>query len=145
MLGGVERRVFRLEKRVAKKSEKPSPCNCRVVTRFHDATCLDAILEGMSGACPLHGIRELGFFLWSPAQYPLYQEDNELCPCPPHPWRSFLLNPRPHTWEQQKAASDAWSNLPPRIDFDLNQNNRQTEAVLAEYFRAREQSVATAR
>jgi hypothetical protein len=37
---------------------------------------------------------------------------------------------------------EAWSNRPPRNNFDLNENNRQTSGVLDGYREAREQWLA---
>jgi hypothetical protein len=98
MWNGLEKRISRLEKRVAERTEKNKVCNCRVETRFHNADCLDAVLKGMSRVCSVHGFRKLGFFFWTSKQYLLQSEDNQFCPCPPHPWRSFLLSEGPHTW-----------------------------------------------
>jgi hypothetical protein len=143
MSDGLERRICRLEKRVEEKFKTPGRCNCRVVTRFHNAFCLDTILKQACRVCPVHDFREFGFFFWSPSQYPVGGEDTRFCPCPPHPWRTFLTGPHPLSWEQHKAALEAWSNHPPRNNFDLNEDNCQTSALLAEYGEAREQWLAT--
>ena len=67
----LENRLSRLERRL----DPPAPCNCRLITRFHDANCLAAILEKTERKCPVHGFREMGsLFMWSP-QYPLVDED----------------------------------------------------------------------
>jgi hypothetical protein len=66
MSAGLEKRISRLERIAAKKSENPRICNCRVETRHHGADCLDAILKGMSRVCSRHDFRELGFFFWTP-------------------------------------------------------------------------------
>jgi hypothetical protein len=145
MSDAVERRISRLEKRVAERFEEPSICNCRLVTKFHNAACLKVVLRQACRVCPVHGFRELGSFFGTASQWPLTPEDNEFCPCPSHPWRSFLLSAPPHTWDQHNEAKNAWSNLQPRYDFDLKEDNCQTEAVLAEYKEARERGIATSR
>lgn len=140
MLNGLERRVARLEQRIAERAEKPRVCNCRVQTRFHGADCLDAVLTGTSRVCPLHGFRELGFFWWTPRWCALNSEDNQFCPCPPHPWRSFVMN-GPRTWEAHAAASGAWAELPP-VDYpDLQEDRRRGEVLLAQYSEARQRWV----
>src|ERR1035441_1852110 len=60
MWNGLEKRISRLEKRVAEGTEKNKVCNCRGETRYHSADCLDAILKGIPRVCPLHGFREQG-------------------------------------------------------------------------------------
>ena len=92
MSNSLEKRVYRLEQLVAKKNEKPLVCNCRSMTRSHGSNCLDAIMKGTSRVCPFHGFRELGGFMWTPEDSPLLSEDNQFCPCPPNPVRSFLLS-----------------------------------------------------
>jgi hypothetical protein len=133
----IEKMLSRLEKRLAEKTKEHSMCNCRVATTFHGGDCLDAILKGIPRVCPLHGFRELGFFMWGSKQYTLLSEDNPFCPCPPHPWRSFLLSPRPHTWEGRDAAREACSKQVLSDDLNLKADNRKEEEVLAEYFEAR--------
>jgi hypothetical protein len=94
MPNGLEKRLSRLERILTKKTEKPRICNCRVETRFHGADCLDGILKGMSRVCPRHDFRELGFFFRTPKWRGLISEDNQFCPSPSHPWRSFVMNGR---------------------------------------------------
>ena len=137
----IEKRLSRLEKRLAEKTKEHSICNCRVSTVFHGGHCLDAILKGVSRVCPLHGFRELGFFMWMSKQFPLLSEDNPFCPCPPHPWRSFLLSPHPHTWEGHYAAREACSKQVSSEDLNLRADNRKGEEVLGEYFDARQRWV----
>ena len=68
----------------------------------------------------------------------LKSEDDQLCPCPPHPWRSFLQN-GPHTWEGNYAASEAWAKLPPAGHPNLKEDNRRLEALLEQYSEDRRQ------
>jgi hypothetical protein len=140
MSAGLEKRISRLERIAAKKSEKPRICNCRVETRHHGADCLDAILKGMSRVCPRHDFRELGFFFWTPRWRTLISEDNQFCPCPPHPWRSFLLH-GPHTWEGNYAAREACNKLPPADHSNLQEDRRRGEALMAQYAEAGQQWV----
>lgn len=136
MWNGLEKRLSRLEKRLAERTHGPSVCNCRVHTRFHNAECLAAVLKGIPWVCPIHGIRQLGRFTWTPKQYLLsYRngDDNPYCPCPPHPWRSFVLSnlnkPRkgPPNWEEHDAARKAWDNLPPDPILDCEEGNRRLQ------------------
>ena len=142
MSKALEKRLARVEQLVAKRMETPRICNCKVATKFHNATCLNAILERAPRVCPLHDFRELGFFMSTPQQYPLISEDNEVCPCPPHPWRSFVLN-EDRTWEGRDAAMEAWHNLPAPEPSDFEENKRQTDAVLATYYASRQQWLDT--
>ena len=104
----LEKRLSRIERRL----DPPAPCNCRLITRVHDANCLAAILEKTERKCPVHGFREMGsLFMWSP-QYPLVDEDNQFCPCPPHPWRSLQLRGESVTKEERDAAMQAWHDMP---------------------------------
>lgn len=135
----LEKRLARIEKRVAEKTKTNKICNCRGETRFHNAPCLAAILKGASRVCPVHGSRELGFFWWTSKQYPLRPEDNPICPCPPHPWRSFLLSEGPHTWEGHDAARKAACELPPDPTFNFQEDKRRMGELFAEYFAARQQ------
>jgi hypothetical protein len=139
MSSGIEKRLLRLEHLVAKRTRKPQVCNCRIETRYHNANCLAAILNGMSRVCLAHGFRELGFFFWTAKQYALQSEDNQVCPCPPHPWRSFLLSKGSHTWEGQRAAQEAWNNLADAHQSNIQEENLQTDAMLAKYGKARQE------
>jgi hypothetical protein len=143
MRNGLENRLSRLEKRVADRTEKPTVCNCRVETRFHNADCLDAILKGIRRVCSVHGFRDLGFFFWTSEQYPLLSEDNQPCPCPPHPWRSFVLSEGPHTWEGHHAVAEA--AVQPDPTFNLQKDNRRSTEILADYYAARQQWVGKSR
>jgi hypothetical protein len=137
----IENRLSRLEKRLGERTTKLSICNCRVETRFHGGCCLDAILKGMSRVCPLHGFRELGFFFWTSRQFPLLSEDNQFCPCPPHPWGSFVLSDGPHTWERQYAAREACRKQSPTADSNFRADKRKEDEVFGEYFEARQRWV----
>ncbi len=163
MWNRIENRIARLEKQAAKKRQAAKVCNCRIRTRFHNAECLEALLEAMPLFCPLHGLRNFGRFWWTPEQFALtYRDqgpilpnggDNELCPCPPHPWRSHVLKcipgigPRRSSpgWEEHDAARQAWLDLPPEPRFDpehgrrrLEEDNGRAEAVMEKYWTWRE-------
>ena len=142
MSKALEKRLARMEQLVAKRMETPRICNCKVETKFHNATCLNAILERAPRVCPLHGFREFGFFMWTPPQFPVSWEDNDVCPCPPHPWSSFVLS-KDHTWEGHDAAIEAWHELPTAEASDFEENNRQTDAALATYYASRQQWLDT--
>jgi len=131
----LEKRISRLEMLI----NPPELCNCRVETRFHDSNCLAAILEQTIRECPVHGFREMGFFFWTPSQYVILDEDNEICPCAPHPWRSFVLGPRPHTWEGHEAARQDWANMPDDNGFNLQLDRDRADTLLAAYDDTREQ------
>jgi hypothetical protein len=138
MSKGLEKRLSRVEQQLAERTEEPIVCNCRYRTHFHNADCLDALLKQMPRVCPLHGFRQLGFLMWTPKWYRLWREDNRFCPCPPHPWRSFVLSEGPHTREGQKAAREAWDKLPPDDNHNFREDNRTTDAE-TQYYEARQQ------
>jgi hypothetical protein len=145
MSNELERKISRLEKRAAEETAGPRVCNCRVITRYHNAECLDALLKCMPLVCPVHGFRELGRFWWTPAwcvRRTRAGDDNEFCPCPPHPWRWFVRN-GPRTWEARDAAVEAWHNLPPDPPSDLQEENRRAETVAERYWAARERWYAS--
>lgn len=109
----LEKRMSRIEKRMAERTKKPSICNCRVRTSYHNAECLLAVLKGMPWVCPIHGFRNMGRFWFTPRWAILCTrprhggDDNRFCPCPPDPWRSHVLNGRngvPRTSEDGSAA-----------------------------------------
>ena len=136
MWSGLEKRLARLEKRLAEGTQKAKVCNCRLNTRFHNAECLDALLKRIPRLCPIHGFREIGTFFFTPKWSHLRREDDQYCPCPPHPWRSFVLSARkgvPHTWEENYAAQAAWVNLPPDPICDPQENNRRIDAIWEEH------------
>jgi hypothetical protein len=141
MLNGLEKRLARLEQRIEALTEEPKVCSCRVETRFHGADCLGAVLKGMSRVCPRHGFRELGFFFWTPGWRTLNAEDNQFCPCPPDPWRSFLLSEAPHTWEGHDAAREACGKLSPADHSNIQEDRRRGDALLVQYLEARRQWV----
>jgi hypothetical protein len=105
MSNGLEKRLSRLEQLVEERS-RPRVCNCRMQTIYHNAGCLAAILKIMPRVCPLHGFRQLGFFLWRPLQFPLVPEDNQYCPCPTDFRRTLLIirSRIPYGWERYFAA-----------------------------------------
>jgi len=137
MSKALEKRLSRVEQQLAERTEKPIVCNCRYRTNFHNADCLDALLKQMPRVCPLHGFRQLGFLMWAPKWYRLWREDNRFCPCPPHPWRSFVLNGL-HTWEGNQAAREACRKLPPDDHRNFREDNRTTDAE-TQYYEARQQ------
>jgi hypothetical protein len=140
MSKGHQERLSRLEKCLAESTKKLVVCNCRVETKFHNAPCLDAILKGTCRVCPLHGFRVLGMFFWTSQQYLLLPEDNQFCPCPPHPWRSFLSK-GPHTWEGHEAAREAIRQLPPEPMFNYKDDRRQGHPILMKYLEEGDQAV----
>jgi hypothetical protein len=138
----LKRKIARLEKQAAKQTEKAKLCNCRVMTRYHNAECLDALLKHMPLVCPVHGFRELGRFWWTPAWSVLRTragDDNEFCPCPPHHRRSRVLSEDPRIWAAADAARDAGLNLPAVPRPSLQERNRQAEAVMERYWVAHAQ------
>src|ERR1035438_7340576 len=102
---GLERRLSRLEKLMEQRKQKTRICNCRVETRFHGADCLAAILKSTPRVCAVHGFRDLGFFFWQSRQYRLGSGDDQFCPSPPHPWRSWVLGRGPHPTQSDKENS----------------------------------------
>ena len=129
----IEKRLSRIEKRLAKRTREHSICNCRVETRFHNGPCVAAILKGASRVCPVHGFRDFGLFAYVARSYLVNAEDNRFCPCPPNPWRSFLLSEGPHTWEGQHAAKEACSKLPVDHCSNFQENQRQSTAAFEKY------------
>lgn len=147
------KRLSRLEQLAAKRTKEKKVCNCRVETSFHSADCLEAILKGASRVCPRHGFREFGFFMFAACWSTLVREDNQFCPCPPHPWRSFLLSGN-HTWEGNRAAQEAERKLHEDDDGGFNskedclqsearfqEDSRRVDAIFAKYREARRQWV----
>ena len=127
----LEKRLAGIERRV----QPTGPCNCRLVTRFHDADCLAAILDKIPWQCGVHGFRELGFFLQTPPQYPITDEDNQFCRCPPHPWRSYRLSSQPPTKERSKAAMQAWQDMPPAPPGNFEEHRARTDVLLEPYWK----------
>ena len=124
----LENRISKLEMLI----QPPEPCNCRAETRYHNSHCLLIILRKTARECPVHGFREMGFFFWTARQYPLLEEDDEVCPCPSHPWRSFLLGPKPLTWEGNYAATRAWEQMPEET-YHVEDERLLTEAIMDAY------------
>jgi len=56
MRNGLEKRLSRLKKRVAERTEGPKVCNCRFSTRFHNVKCLDVVLRGKPRSCRVHAL-----------------------------------------------------------------------------------------
>lgn len=137
MLSALKETISRLEKQAAKRSQETSICNCRVETLFHNASCLDAVLKGISRVCPVHGFRELGFFFWHSKQYRLGPESDQFCPCPPHPWSLWVrgIGPDPRT-SPQYGRSEAREVRPDPVF--LQEDNRRTGALVEEYLAARD-------
>ena len=146
MPNGLVNRVFRLEQQVAERIEEARVCNCRVTTQFHNADCLEAVLKGVSRVCPRHGFRELGFFMEHPIWCPLKprdsadSDDNKFCPCPPHPWRLYVLSGN-HTQEASQAAREANQKLPSVDHSNFHEENRRIDALLEEYLNAQQKWV----
>lgn len=148
MASALAKRVFQLEKRMAEITDKLTICNCRFFkTRFHNADCLDAIMKGINLVCPRHGFRCLGRFWFTAEWYPLFSaprghrfrdEVDQLCPCPPHPWRSYIRN-RPGTWEARELAWEAWQNLPPTDGTNLQEENKRIHLICSAYYESARQ------
>lgn len=138
MRSELEKRLSRLETRVAKRKEDTKVCSCRISTRFHNAACLDVLLKRIPRVCPIHGFRELGTLWFTPSWCLLRREDNQYCPCPPHPWRSFVLN-GPRTWEAQDAAREAWEKFQPGDELSFEEENRRLDVVMKQYWAGRQQ------
>ena len=142
MTHAFERRLSRLEALIKRKLERPKICTCRAETRFHRSDCLKAILQGASRDCPTHGFRDFGFFMFAAQWSTLSPEDNQFCPCPEDPWRSFLLD-GPRTWEAHNAAREAWRQresapdepLPP----DFAEEHAALDHVIGEYEHSKQQ------
>ncbi len=145
MSNDLKKKISRLEKQATKQTEEAKLCNCRYKTRYHNAECLDALLKRMPLICPVHGFRELGRFWWT-ASWSLLRtragDDNEFCPCPPHPWRLFVRN-GPHTWEARAIAWEAWHKLPEDPRSNLQEENSRAETVAERYWAARERWYAS--
>jgi len=90
--------------------------------------------------------------MWAPqsCDFP-EKEDNEFCPCPPHPWRSFVLSGKP-TWEGHRTAKEASLKLqtdPSYVlkfrgedaDRQIREDEVRKDAILAVYCTARQQWV----
>ena len=137
MSSAIERRLSRVEAQVAKRLERVKICNCKVVTRHHNANCLRAILNASSRECPVHGFRDFGFIWQVPNWVILSGDDDQFCSCPEHPWRSFVLN-SPRTWEAHHAAKEAWAALPHEPS-NFEEQREQLHLVLAEYNESRQQ------
>jgi len=133
----LERRISRLERQI----QPPTPCNCRLVTHFHNAHCLAAILEKTERKCPVHGFREMGFLFQRSCPYPVVDEDNQFCRCPPHPWRSLQLRRDSVTKEDCAAAMQAWHDNPPgpESNFEFQENSDRTKSLFKSYFEERHQ------
>jgi hypothetical protein len=138
MFNKLEKRLSRLEKQADDRTREIGICNCRVETRYHNAACLDAILRGISRVCPVHGFRELGFFFWHSKQYPLGSESDQFCPCPPHPWRLWVLRKGPDPRGSTQFGRSEALEVRPDPAFDLQEDNRRGDALVDEYLTARE-------
>ncbi len=140
MSSRLEKRLSRIEQRLLKRTEEARVCICRLETRFHSGNCLEAILKGMSRVCPLHGFRDLGFFFCAARPYRLGSEEDQFCPCPPHPWRSFVLS-KSHTWEEHNVAREACNKFPADEHFNFKEDHRRIEEAVAEYASERQKWV----
>jgi hypothetical protein len=129
----LERRLSRLEAYALRTTEKPLVCNCREATRFHNSACLYELLKKMPRVCPVHGFRELGFFLWVPPEVRLIPDDSQFCPCFANPWRAFFEGPGPHTLEGLHAVVDALRKRPEAYPPDLEEDYRQAATLMDEY------------
>ncbi len=68
-------------------------------------------------------------------------EDNQFCPCPPHPWRSYLLS-GDRSWEAHDAAKSA-EYEPPPPKFSFQEERRRFDALVDEYHEARQKWLDT--
>jgi hypothetical protein len=132
MATGFEKRLARLEQLAVSEKQK-NICNCRLETKFHNADCLAAILQSTSRVCPDHGFREFGFFFWQSKQFPLGSGDDAFCPCPPHPWRSYVLRktanrPTPEMLEEASRVI---------TPYDIADERRRLDILIAEYLATR--------
>ena len=121
MSRGREKRLSRIEQCAADRTEKPLICNCRESTRYHNSVCLEHLLKRIPRVCPVHGFRDLGFFLWVVfPQGRILQEDRQFCPCVANPWSAFIRGTGPHTLEGLYAVREAFckETLPGYADFD---------------------------
>jgi len=142
MRNGLDRRLSRLEKQMEQRKKATRVCNCRVDTRFHGADCLAAILKSTPRVCAVHGFRDLGFFFWQSRQYRLGSGDDQFCPCPPHPWRSWVLGRGPNP--TQSALKNA-AEFPTNSLFNFEDDKRRFDAVIAEYCTARHAAAQSGR
>jgi hypothetical protein len=131
-----ERRLSRLEKLAAAKASPPI-CNCRTVTKYHNATCLAALLKRMLRVCPLHDFRDLGYLAIVPRFFRLEFDDYRFCPCPYDPWRSLNMREEPHTEEERFAAYQASLRIPLPDEAALLYDERRARALEAEYWKDR--------
>ena len=134
-LFALDKRLSRIERRL----DPSAPCNCRMITHFHDADCLAAILKNTDRKCPVHGFREMGGLFYRPPQYPLVHEDNQFCPCSPHPWRSLQLRRDSATKEDCADAMQAWHDMPPAPERDFHANSDRIKALWHAYDEERDQ------
>ena len=134
MLNEFEKRLARLEKRVAQRSEerneKTSACNCRLETHYHNADCLDAILKGILRVCPVHNLRSLEPFTSTEARLPLRSGDDQFCPCPSHPQRSVLLSKHARPLDVLKRH---YPKPPPDPTFNPQVDKRRVDAIVDKY------------
>jgi hypothetical protein len=135
-MSGLASRLSKIEQRFGIKTVASFICICRARTCFHNAKCFNTLLEKLERVCPIHGFRELGMFWFMPSWRGLRREDNQFCPCQPHPWRSFALN-GPHTWEAQAKARAEWLAWQRIDNLSFDEEKLQLEAVLEKFYDAR--------
>jgi hypothetical protein len=132
------RLISRLEKQAAEKLEDPLLCTCELMTRYHNARCLEALLKGKSRFCPVHDFRWFRMFfesspqhpLGGPPQHPLVGESDKFCPCPPHPYRDFQL--KRAFFPNREAAMEAWHNHPKEIT-NFEEERRLVDKLISGY------------
>ncbi len=146
MIKALGHRLSRLERQLADRGKCVAVCTCRVTTSFHDPDCLDAILKAMPRCCPVHGFRELGFFFWRPGWVLLENGDNDFCPCPPHPWRTFLQHgfPPNQVWEERRKAEESWNHYEDPVR-NIEEDNRRTDGIVDTYLAARREWLVSGR
>jgi hypothetical protein len=92
----LEHKLGRIERALRKIKDVRAAlaCTCRArerkipVTHYHTTQELKKILWVR---CPVHGLRDPGFIMWTASRWPLNKEDWEFCTCPPHIWRDSLM------------------------------------------------------
>jgi hypothetical protein len=146
MMSGLAKRILRLEKLAAKRTEEPKLCNCKLRTLYHTADCLEATLKRVSPICPLHGFRQFLNFWGVPVDDLLMGgtaclswDANEYCWCPPRP-------PQVAITFDPNAPEDTWEVPSPEEVFNREEESRRVheeesrrlDAIIAKYRQDRE-------
>lgn len=137
----LQRRVATLERifEQALRERRALACRCRKEVNYHTADELKKIL---SVACPLHGVRQVGFIMYRTRWHPLAEEDRQFCECPPSLWREYLEKKRSKpTSDELMEESYLEREKHPPIDSaeakrEFEEESAKREAVLREYGKA---------